>query len=441
MNTQEQLSELGIVYLPDHRMALSIEKEKKRPVDTVVIPTMGSTTVDYHFWGDGNEYPQTIIEACKINSIIPSAIAWKANQIASGGLRPGYMKVDEATGEETFIPYYKNEEIKSFMRMNNMFLYSIETLRDMYWWNMSAVDFGLDASRKKIVSVVVQDMSEVRFGRQNPKTGLKDKVYLNANWPINSAEYITPMPLIDPYYDVLGQVKNGSAFRYIYPLFLSVPKEKYEQNAPWHSVIESKWLDVAAKIPKLKAALMDNQMMLKYVIHVPISWWKWKFAEWDKLSQKERDEKQNTVLKTFNDLLTGVERAGKTLMLTFRDDQAKQEFSKWEIKALESRMESNVWIEDSEEATRHILFALGLDGTLIGTAPGKGMGAGSGSDKRSAFNIFIQTNKVYQETVCAPLNFISQYNEWKGPGGEDIIWKFRNEFISTQDTQSPQNRI
>jgi hypothetical protein len=100
-----------------------------------------------------------------------------------------------------------------------------------------------------------------------------------------------------------------------------------------------------------------------------------------------------------------------------------------------------MYIEDSQEASSHILYALNVDGTLIGNSPGKQMGAGSGSDKRSAYNIFILANRIYQKKVVTPLNAISTYNGWKSPTGEKIVFQFKNEMLSTQSEQSTKNRI
>ncbi len=431
-------SEYQLAVLSHHAVAVSFPDQKKKPIETLEKNVFPSN--DWVFWGDGDSYPKDVLDRCNVNTIIPSTILWKANQISSGDLRPGYMKVDETTSEEKFVPVYDNSEINDFIERNNLLLYCMESLRDLYWWNMAMADIGLDATRNKIVSIVAQEMSECRIGRQNEKTGLRDFIFMNANWPSRDVNFISKQRAIDPYYDVVGQIRNGSDYRYMYPLNLSVPGKKTYQNAPWHSIIDSKWLDVSEKIPKLKSKLMDNQMHIKYVIYVPTSWWKDKYKGWDSFDQKTREEKRLDELTKFNNILTGIDNVGKTVMLNFNDSIQGREYAKWEIKQLSEKIETNMYIEDSQEASSHILYALNVDGSLIGNSPGKQMGAGSGSDKRSAFNIFILSNRIYQRFILEPLNKIAAYNGWKFQS-QPIIWQLKNEMMSTQDAQKPEKRI
>ncbi len=75
-------------------------------------------------------------------------------------------------------------------------------------------------------------------------------------------------------------------------------------------------------------------------------------------------------------------------------------------------------------------MALGLDPTLIGTAPGKGMGAGSGSDKRVALNIYTSMVLAHADIVLEPFHFIRDYNEWNPL----IEFKMRKMLINTLDS-------
>jgi hypothetical protein len=432
----EVFNDLGVAVIAEHQVMLSIEAPAKKVTDTVKVD---NTAAEWILWGDSNDYPQTVIDKCAANTIIPSTVAWKANQLASCELETGYHKVQE-DGSKKFVSF-SLPEIDEFIEANSLDLFVEETLRDLFWWNMAIADIGLNPSRNKIVSLVSQDMTECRFSKQNPTTGLKDFIFLSANWPTTDKNYISKLRSLDPYYDVQGQITNGKDVRYAFPLFLSVPKRKAYQDAPWHSIINSKWLDITDKIPKLKAKLMDNQMHIKYVIHIPLSWWIWKYKNWNNLKAEEQVAKQAEELAKFNSIFTGVDNVGKTIMATYNDSQQGRDYAKWEIKELTARFDSNMYIEDSQEASSHILYALNVDGTLIGNSPGKQMGAGSGSDKRSAYNIFILANRIYQKKVVTPLNAISTYNGWKSPTGEKIVFQFKNEMLSTQSEQSTKNRI
>ncbi len=427
---------VGMAVLAHHSLAINLDKPKKGPVETI---ELNYNITDWIPWGDSNNKPKEIFDKCSVNTIIPATLAWKANTVAMGGVRPGYLQWNDLTKEDDFIPF-TNTEIKSFMRLNDLQIYCEEALRDMYWWNMAYADFGLNADRTKINNLLVQEAYECRSGVQNPITGLRDFIYISARWPLRDMTHINKQAVIDPYYDVHGQVQNGRDFRYIYPLAFSIPGRKHYQDAPWHSIIFSKWIDIAEKIPILKSKMMDNQMHIKYVVHIPRSWWQEKYKDWDSKPDLKED-RQKDVLAKFNSVLTGINNTGKTLMLTYNDTNAAKDYAKWEINELTQKLSTNDYLEDSAEASLHILFALDVDPTLKGNSPGKQMGAGSGSDKRVAFNIFILNNKPYQDKVTKPLDFISEYNGWVGPTGEPIIWRFNSYLLATEDTKSDNKRM
>jgi len=60
------------------------------------------------------------------------------------------------------------------------------------------------------------------------------------------------------------------------------------------------------------------------------------------------------------------------------------------------------------------------------------MGAGSGSDKRVAFNIFVATHKFLQHLLLEVLNLVRDYNGWD----PDLEFRFLTPQINTLDTKS-----
>jgi hypothetical protein len=426
-------SESGSTHLIPEKnmMVMALEQPKKAPSDPV--EKQNNTPNNIAMWGDSNDYPREIYDQAKLNSIIPSTIEWKARTIRSGGIIYGVMERDEK-GKKQFIPI-THPEIEEFLEFNDMDSYLEESLSDLFWFGHMFPELNLRADRKKIVSLVHQEAMFVRFKKQNPKNGKIASVILNANWPEYKKETSREIPIVDRYWNPAGEIREGNAFKYIFPLSYSSPGRVYYQEPSWHSLIHGKWLDVANKIPEFKSYLMNNQMSIKYMVHIPMEWWEWKYPGFNtqgKFTATKRKEIMKKELEFFNKALTGVEKVGKALMMVFKTDSQGKAYTKWDIQILKDKKESGEYIEESQEASSHILYALAVDGTLIGNTPGKQMGAGSGSDKRIAWNIFIMNNKPFQDKVLAPLDLITTFNGWTH-NNQKIMWRFNNYLIATLD--------
>ena len=109
---------------------------------------------------------------------------------------------------------------------------------------------------------------------------------------------------------------------------------------------------------------MKNAMTIKYVLSVAEWWWQWKYKDWDTKpelkAQRMKDE-----LTAFNTKMKGEDGAGNSLITARRVIDSK-EYDGWTITAVDDKMKDGTWLDDAQESTSHILFALGLDGSLIG---------------------------------------------------------------------------
>lgn len=410
----------------------SAASKVKTPSSPIVTPNASNSTGIIAKWGDDNLFPQTVIQEARKSTIIPSTLDWKARALYSGGITYGTVSYKD-DGTEVFTPA-KMPAIEDFFRKSNVYRYGMEAAVDFYWFFNNFPELVLSNDRSQIVAITSQAAENCRWSLQNKSTGLIEWCYINANWGENETETspsTIKVPVIDPYYDpvtALRERKDG--FKYIYPISYPTPGSNYYQLAHWNSIRESGWLDVASEIVKFKKYLMQNQMSIKYIIDIPEYWWQWKYPDWQKYGFEKKNEIRKTEITEINKFLKGGERAGTSVITTSKFDvHLKLKYPGWEIKPIEDRVKDGAYIEDSQEASSHMLYALGVDATLIGTAPGKGLGAGSGSDKRVAFNIYISLCKIHQDIILEPLRFIRDYNGWDS----SIEFRFRNSLITTLD--------
>ena len=422
-----------IAHLKHKDMLVTLGVPASKPSVNPVENSLGNMG-PYMAWGTSNNFPGDIVSKIYKNSIIPSAIQWMTNQLSAGGVVPCVMDGYDAMNNEIYKPVI-TPAIQEFIDNNNLLYYLPEAIKDMLTWNHVYVELGFNPYRNTIGSIAVQDAMWCRLGLQDKKGAIKS-VFIDANWSagIANENTWTELPMIDPYHNSVGMAKAATGRSMIYPVMMKSHGKVYYQDAAWQSIVLSGWLDVAEGIPLFKKYLLGNQMTIKYLVHVPESWWLWKYPKWTSATSEQRAIWRTESLTEFNDAVSGVTKTGNTLFLTFRDGANGGSFTKWEVvEMLGSKALDGALIEDSQEASSHIFSALALDVALYGHIPGKSMGAGSGSDKRVANNIFIINNSIIQDYALDPLNFVSKYNDYK-VDGKRVVWKTKSWLVATMNT-------
>lgn len=423
-----------VVVLPHAQAVITLTKTPEKNNPNPIQKVTGSGIIAP--WGDANTFPQLAYDDAYKSTIIPPVLEWKAQALYSGGLVYGTVTIDEKTGEEKLTPI-SDDAINEWLELVNINKYLIKTSNDFYWFYNPFPVFILSKDRSTIANLSAQEAMYSRWSKRNPdNNNLIEKLFINANWGngANEGNSIV-VPVIDTDYDVVGKLKaRKDSFIYSYPISYPTPGRSYYQVAAWETLRKSGWLDVAIAIPEFKKYLMKNQITLKYHIEVSLAWWKWKYPDFESFTAEKRRETMQTELDNFNDIVTGNTNAGRSIMSVFQQDpHTMKEYAGWRINTINETLKDGAYIEDSQEASSHHYSALGVDPTLLGNAPGKSMGAGSGSDKRVAFNIYVNGLKTHQDIILEPLRFIAKFNGWtkKYPG---LTFWFRNYWISTLDS-------
>jgi hypothetical protein len=392
-------------------------------------------------WGESNDLPKQIIADVEANPELASTLHWSAKALIAGGLVYGYVETDPATGKEV-MQVKKDPEVEAWLRRTNINLFLRQITKDFYVLWHGFAELMLNAAGDKVAAIACQDTSYCRFGLQDEKGRIKYG-YLCANWERATsaeAEGVTKFPLLDPNYDVQTQLELGGKNRYLYPISGTATGRTYYQPAPWHSLRTSGWLELANAIPRFKKALLKNQFTIKYHIQIPDWYWSAKYPDWDREPTLKRQRVQDE-LDAFNKKMAGEDGAGNSIMTTFKTDGMGKAYDGWKITPIDDKLQDGKYIEDSQEACSHIFFGVGVDPTLIGAAPGKGMGSGSGSDKRVAQNIWILNSKPEQDTILQPVEAAFHFNQFGKTKDRPCydVW-FRNYLVSTLDAGKPADK-
>jgi hypothetical protein len=432
----------NVVFLPELNAVAYMNDNKgkpQKPTKTVKEKRTGSQVIEY--WGSNNLYPQEVVEDYAKDDQIPALIAWKIKTLISGGIIYGNLEFDK-DGSEKLIPFY-DAEIEDFAIKSALGRFSREAASDFYWFENVFTELILSGDKSKIATITVQEASFCRLAKQR-EDGSIPYVYISANWEKRPPLANVPkVNLLDPYYDPAGTLQKSEWQKAIYHSSFPSPDSVYYQTPTHNGLRVSGWLDIARAIPEFKKSLMKNQMTIKYHIKIPDSYWPSLYKDWLSLTPEQKLEKKKEKLTQFVNFMKGEKNSGNAFMSDYTYDPINQKpVFGWIIEPIDDKIKDGLYIEDSQEASAHILRAFGLDPTLVGQGPGRNsQSAGSGSDKRVAREIYLLNAKVDQDIILEPLNaVVNPFNGWKKRYPR-MTWWFRNYFLATQNQVSPDNRI
>lgn len=411
---------------------------------TPVISQNASGMGDVASYGDSNNFPNEVVDYVEKTPVLSSALYWLSNALISGGLVYGSLKIDEDTGEDKLMRK-QIADIEQFLSRNSVMTDYLPVVARQYLTFFNAFfQFIVSDDRSKITTVSPFLTPHCRISKQDPKALRSLNLYVNANSTYGFSATATEtlkLPLIDPSYMPVESLRLRNEKHFGYHVKGPSLRENYYARAPWHAIINSKWLELANQIPEFKTAIMKNQMTLKYHVEIDEGMWSRKFMEkWESFSADEKMAKIKDEYKAINTYLTNVENSGKGLFSNKWHDENGNEISGVKITRKDDSVQNGAYVEDSQEANSHILYALGFSGTLIGQTPAKSLGSGSGSDKREDWNILITKSKPEQDMILKPLQFVAQYNNWTDKNENPIVFWFKNYYLQTLDQVNAKQR-
>lgn len=403
-----------------------------QPGTTSTLSITKDTNGEISNWGDDNLFPQLVVADAEINTTLPTTLNWKARAWYGGGVIYGLVDFDDK-GEETF-KRVRIPEVEQFLRNNNLARFAFEAAKDLSWFANAFAELILSLNRQKIVGLATLDATYCRYNKAKTPAELMKYVYVNANWA-NGARYddvnSTKIPVLEVYYNKVQALQERTdGFKYVYPLNIPSPDKSEYQLADWNTFRRSGWAEVAKIVAEFKKMLLKQILNVEFIIEINPAYWQWKYKDWDDKKDEERRSLIGQELKNFNDVMSGSNGAGKSLMTTTVKDSSGADVGAFKVTVLDKKMREGLFNEDSQEAASHAYAAAGVAPTLMGISPGKSQGsAGSGSDARVAFNNFISTSTFEQDLILEVLHFIRDYNGWP----ENLEFRFKQPLIMTLD--------
>ncbi|WP_319228369.1 hypothetical protein [Draconibacterium orientale] len=369
-------------------------------------------------WGDDNNLPATVIEKMEKSEMVSSNLEFNVNVGYGTGVKPMRRVIEDnkIVGYEDVFdgPAYE------FFEDNDIQGYFLEQLTDLKAFYNVFPEIVISNDKKKITSIRSKEAVFSRWGKA--KDGKIPYHYYSAKWGDNPTKKdIVQTDVLDRFnpkasleeYLRTGKYKN---LRFIVPVNFPTPGRTYYQHAYWWSIFQSGWYDFSVMIPEAKKALMKNGFMVKKIIYLSPKYFESIFKE-EGIDRNDKEAVQARVDKehqNFNDFLTGSDKAGKGLVsqkeIIHSANGAKEE-KYIEIVDIDTG-KGGEFIEDSEEASNVISYAMGVHSSLIGSTPGKNKGSFSGTDKRELFLMKQALMKPFRDRLLRPLNLVKRFNGW-----------------------------
>lgn len=396
--------------------------DKNTNTVTTVKVEVKDKTGEIASWGKNNKYPQEIVEAMTQSGSGSSALRFLRKSHYGNGLILFENTPDES-GKKAIklLDISSFPEVDAFLKRSQIKKFLKETIADVEWFSICFPEYILSDNYAKITRVKRQKAAWCRFEVANKETGLIENIYISQKFGREGAtpgsEFVSQVPYIDPYWsveEVKSYCQTKGIKKFIRPAFYPLIDEAYYPSAEWHAIVKNGWLEVANSVPALKKAMFKNQITIKYQIEIDERYFETKYyPEWKDKKVEERISIREKLIDSINESLTGNEKAAKSIQsMMFVDDKGIQT-SAIKINAIDDKLKDGSYLPEAEAANSEVLFALGVDPSLIGAGiPGGKLGAGSGSDKNAAFNILQALKKTDREVTLEPLEFVREYNVW-----------------------------
>lgn len=408
-----------------------------------VTPKNIKKDIDFYPWGQQNDTPKQLLINAYKNNVVASNLDFNARILYGDGILP--VKKVLINGEMKFQPLEETTEtmkIFDFLENNNVPLLIQEVVHDITLLSNSFVELIMN---KRCTEVVLINHKEAAFSRlsvQDIDTGKSEWHGYSSKWNDTSADDVIVTPLLDydnPMYDFKqrngmvalpsGGKKSDKQPRYMMHIAPPSPGRFYYQKAYWWSIFQSHWFDFACAIPEFKMNLMKNQMVLKYHVTINKDFFGNIFRSEHITDETKQKERKIAFYKDLEAFLAGKENAGKTFVSNFEYDMTKGvEKHEIIIKSIESFIKGGEYIEDSEEASNAICYAMGVHPSLQGASPGKAKSI-NGTEARELFIIKQSMMKSLRDLILQPIRMVSKINKWP----RDIDFVIPNIMLTTLD--------
>ena len=400
------------VILPEAKIALS---GVKKQMTKAPLPREEAQGYRWAPWGANDCLPTEIRRKIEKVPMASQAVYRLIAMMYGNGL--AYYRNDDLKEEEQKVKRARIPLVENWLRRNKITTkWLIPQFADYRYTMNTFSEMAMNRRRDEITNIYHKPGEFCRLSKQNESTLNIDNIFFSPDFsqgypPIRSR--IKSIPLL-PWYESECFLRRLRKYNFAYHSRFETPGITYYARPFWIGLFRKNgWIDVSIKVPEVVNAMMSNQVILKYQILIPESYFEIRHEGWQSsYTDVQRNEIIDKKIDEINDMLQGTDNLFKSISTVFKQDPVTgADLGKIEIIAIDDKTKKDEWVPSSDRSDAQIVQSLGLHPSQVGLAPEGGkMGAGSGSDQRESFNTQISINTIDQEIVLEPLNFIAEYN-------------------------------
>ena len=386
-------------------------------------------------WGEDNLLPSHVLKKIEKNDVVSANI--KFNRDVCYGLGPKLVRVvtRNADGSPRSWQEVTSGPEFDFFERNDIPMFVMQQLTDVLHYYNAFPELAYSPDGKRIATVRHREAVFSRWSIMNAK-GQINYHYYCSDWKDNAtSKNIIATRVLDEF-DPITELKMYSAKkeRLIFPVYMPSPGRPYYSRPEWYSIFQSGWYDHSCLVPKLKKAILKNQLGVKYIIYISPKYF-------DELCKKEgidRNDRQkyqdriNQEVKSFENFLSGADNANKAILATkeLLATASGSTESKWiEIVPVANDLKGGEYIDDTESTANIICYAMGVHSALIGATPGKNANTIAGSNARELYMIKQALMRPIVDRVMRTLRVVKIFNNWD----EDILITIPEYIFTTLD--------
>ena len=371
-------------------------------------------------WGPDNCLPNHLLKKIADNDIVSANL--KFNRDVCFGLGPKLIRAKAwKNGKMTEYEDVVSGKEYDFFQRNDIPLFILQQLQDMVTFDNVWAELNYDAHSPDIYTIRHREATFSRWSLQDSR-GVINWHYYCSGWDKTpgSKEYPIRATYVMDEFNAINDLKMYAATkrRLIFSAYMPSPGHPYYSRPSWYSIFTSGWYDHSVMVPKLKKAILKNQLGVKYIIYVSPDYFEDIFKK-EAINRNDRAAVQARIDKekqAFSDYLSGENNANKAILSLkkmFPSANGGANEQKWiEIVPVQNDMKGGEYIDDTESTANIICYAMGVHSALIGATPGKNTNSLGGSNARELYLMKQALMKPVVDRCLRSLQIIKEYNKW-----------------------------
>lgn len=443
----------ALVTIGNSKDMFGVPDDKPREIE-VTTPAGTKDKAKVVAWGENNSFPSELRE--KVNPSVETSSNLLFNILATfgEGLKPMMLVIDGTDKKFVDIEAYPivirrlidaetnneikerltkeltefekcEEEILTFFEENNMARYYLEQCTDLHWfYNVwpQLTSNKEKGDKRKIVQIKNREATFSRWSEMDEKGKIPYHLYSN-KWTegTQKPEEVIATPVLDFYNPVaelreIWEDSKGEEFdkrnnHWIVPVTFPTPGRNYYARAYWYSMMESGLYDIAIAVPELRKAIVKNQTILNYMVYVHEDYFPEIFKRESITSKKEQLARIKKEYAQWEAMLKGEKNAGKNLVVYKKKGLNGESEKMLEFVAVDNKLKSNDYINEGEDISNAIAYAMLIHPSVVGAVPGKNKTV-NGTEARELFIIKQALLSPYRKLMVQPFYVVKAINKW-----------------------------